>query len=142
MSFLSKDKQQNSEKEKKEDWLKAEGKLIVDIYETDKDLVIEAPIAGVSSDDIEISLEKDLLIIKGKREKGDDKEKRKYLLQECYWGPFSREIILPVEVNSAKAEAEVNNGMLTIKIPKVKKPKNGKIKITTRKKKKNNKSEE
>lgn len=133
--FSSKEKKEKViEKEDKENWLEPEGKLIIDLYETDKDLVIEAPVAGVNPDDIEISLEKDLLIIKGKREKKNGKEKRKYLIQECYWGPFSREIILPVEVDSMNIKAEIENSFLIIKIPKL--HREGKRKIEV----KNNKS--
>ena len=131
MSFLSskEKKENNKEEENKENWLEPEGRLIIDLYETDKDLVIEAPVAGVNPDDIEISLEKDLLIIKGKREKKNEKEKRKYLIQECYWGPFSREIILPVEVDSMNIRAEIENSFLIVRIPKAYREEKRKIEV-------------
>ncbi len=141
MSFLSKNKSSKKEKEpeskgekekldmSEKGWLKPEGQLIVDLYETNSDLVLEAPIAGVKPNDLEIFIEKDLLTIKGKRESSGGDEKRNYFYGECYWGPFSREIILPVEVDNVRAKAEVDNGILTIRIPKLQREKKRKIEI-------------
>jgi HSP20 family protein len=103
-----------------EDWLDKEkiGQLTVDLYQTDKEIIIQSAIAGVEPEDLDITIEDDLVIIKGKREKKLIEEKRNYFYQECHWGQFYREIILPAEADSSKAVASMEQGILTIKIPK------------------------
>jgi len=71
-----------------------EGRLTVDVYQTDDEIVIVAPVAGVSPDDIDISLSGDMITIKGKREMNPKENEVDYLYQECFWGSFSRTIIL------------------------------------------------
>ncbi|MDP3244188.1 MAG: Hsp20/alpha crystallin family protein [bacterium] len=100
--------------------LASEGELAVDVYETDKDVVIKAAIAGVKSDDINLNLEGDLLTIRGTR-RDDEKENRNYFCQECYFGPFSRSVILPTHVKTDKARAQLQRGILIITLPKNKK---------------------
>ena len=97
--------------------LEADGQLTVDIYQTSSDLVIQSAVAGVDLKDLDISIDRDLVLIKGERNK-PDQEKRDYFCKECYWGTFSRKIILPVEVNCDKIQAILKKGILTIKIPK------------------------
>ncbi len=94
-----------------------EGQLAVDIYETTKALIVKAPIAGVNPEDIDISVNDDMLTIRGKRHgaKADDAA---YLIRECYWGNFSRSVILPVDVRAESIEATMVNGVLTITLPK------------------------
>jgi HSP20 family protein len=106
--------QKETKKEEKE------GQLVVDMYHTSDNLFIEAPIAGVKSDQINIFLENDVLTIEGEREREEDEE-REYLIKECFWGRFKRKIALPFEVNFDKAEATLKDGVLKIKIPKLKK---------------------
>ena len=65
-------------------------------------------------EDLKISLHNDLLMIKGKRAIGKEFAEENYLFKECYWGPFSRSIILPAEVDNKRVEAEIENGVLTI----------------------------
>jgi len=103
-----------------EDWLDKEkiGQLTVDLYQTDKEIIIQSAIAGVEPEDLDITIEDDLVIIKGKREKKFKEEKRNYFYQECHWGQFFREIILPVEADSSKTVASMEQGILTIRIPK------------------------
>ena len=114
------------------DWLDQEfGQLTVDLYQTDKEVVVQSAIAGVEPEDLDISIEDDLLIIRGKREKRFAQEKKNYFYQECFWGQFSREIILPVEVDSSRIEASMDQGVLTIRIPKIKTETKKKIKIKT-----------
>ena len=115
------------EKEKK--WFEPEGQLAIDVYQTEKDLVIQSAIAGVRPEDLEIFIEGDRILIKGKREKPAEKEERNYFYQECYWGPFSREIILPVETDPSRAEAAMKEGILTIRIPKIEREKKRRIEI-------------
>lgn len=100
-------------------WLKSEGQLVVDVYETGGDIVIRTAIAGIKTEDLDISIENDTVIIKGERKEMDEESGKNYFYQECYWGSFSREIILPAEVNAGRAEATMKNGILTIRIPKI-----------------------
>jgi HSP20 family protein len=91
-----------------------EGQLSIDVYHDDKRIVIKSTIAGARPENLKISLHNDLLIIKGKRENEENVPENSYLFKECYWGPFSRSIILPSEVDSKRVEAEIENGVLTI----------------------------
>ena len=103
-----------------------EGQLAVDVYQTKNDLVIQSAIAGIKAEDLDISIENDTLIIKGEREKPDEKE-QDYFTQECYWGIFSRKIILPVEVDPSRISAKMKQGILTISLPKIEREKKRKV---------------
>ncbi|MBU0648347.1 Hsp20/alpha crystallin family protein [Patescibacteria group bacterium] len=108
-----------------------EGHLIVDMYERENSYYIVAPTAGVGSDDIEIELNDDQITIKGQRSKEPESPDRKYHIQECYWGQFSRHITFPTPVDSEKAAATFKDGMLTICIPKAKSAQTKTLKIKT-----------
>ena len=95
-----------------------EGELVVDVYETDANFVVLAAIAGVLIKDMDISIEKDMMVIKGNRCDPHGNPDKKYFYQECYWGPFSRKIVLPENINIDEADAQMEKGLLTIKIPK------------------------
>jgi len=111
-----------------EKWPEPEGQLAIDIYQTESELVIQSAIAGVKPEDLDVAIEKDLLTIRGRRKKPSDEE-GDYFSQECYWGSFSREIILPVEVDPGRVEASLTEGVLTIRIPKIERDKKRKIAI-------------
>ncbi|MEK7496549.1 MAG: Hsp20/alpha crystallin family protein [Patescibacteria group bacterium] len=96
-----------------------EGQLAVDVYQTDQELIIISTIAGVGPDDIEITLNNDLVTIRGQRQKGDTAPKEDYFYQECYWGSFSRSIVLPVEINPGEASVSLKYGLLKIVLPKI-----------------------
>lgn len=146
VSFLSKlagikDEAQKNNSSGKDNWLKPdkeggdwldenyEGQLSVDVYSTDKEIVIKSTIAGVQTEDIDISVNNDMLTIRGERQNEADAKLEEYYYQECYWGSFSRSIILPVEVDSDKVNASLKNGVLTIRLPKVRKSKNILVKV-------------
>ena len=95
-----------------------DGELVVDVFETNADFVVLAAIAGVQIKDLDISLEKEMMVIKGNRCDPHENPEKKYFYQECYWGPFSRKVILPENINIDKADAQIDKGILTIKIPK------------------------
>ena len=95
-----------------------DGELVVDVYETNSDFVVLAAIAGIQIKDLDISLEKDMMIIKGNRGDPHDQLDKKYFYQECYWGPFSRKIVLPENIDIDKADAQIDKGILTVKIPR------------------------
>lgn len=102
------------------------GQLAIDVYQTENDLVIQSAIAGVKPETLDVIMEKDIIAIKGAREKPFE-ETGDYFSQECYWGSFSREVILPAEVDPNKVMAELKDGILTIRIPKLQKEKRRKI---------------
>lgn len=120
-------------KEKKEkDWLgESEGQLTIDVYQTPAEIVIKSTIAGVGSEDIDITMNNDMITIKGMRHKDEDVVEEDYYYQECYWGPFSRSIILPVDVEVDQVRASMKNGILTIRLPKIEKAQTKKISIET-----------
>jgi len=96
-----------------------EGELVVDVFETNSDFVVLTAIAGVQIKDLDISVEKDMMVIKGNRIDPHDHPEKKYFYQECYWGPFSRKIVLPENIDTEAANAQMDKGMLVIKIPKM-----------------------
>ena len=73
----------------------------------------------------------DMITIKGIREKDEEVKEEDYYYQECYWGSFSRSVILPVDVEVDQAQASMKNGILTIRLPKIEKIKTKKIEIMT-----------
>jgi HSP20 family protein len=95
-----------------------EGQLAVDVFQTEKKIIIKSTIAGVVPENLKISLHNDLLTIKGCRNLKENVAEEDYLYRECYWGPFSRSIILPSEVDNKKVEADLENGLLTITLYK------------------------
>jgi len=106
-----------------------EGQLSIDVYQTPKDIIIKSTIAGVKPSDIDIAINNDMLTIRGKREMGDEVKNGDYLFRECYWGAFSRSIILPVEIQAEKIDASLENGVLTVILPKAKPAKEISIKV-------------
>jgi HSP20 family protein len=119
---------EKEEKREEEKWPEPEGELAIDMYQTDEELVIQSPIAGIKSEDLNLYLEGDILFIEGERKKPTE-EKGDYFLQECYWGKFSRKIVLPVEINPEKISATFRDGILTIRIQKISKERRKKILI-------------
>lgn len=131
---IKKEKEVDFEKvsiEQEDDLFDSEGELTVDVFQSGKDLIIQSAIAGIDSEDLDITIENDLVIIKGERAKRFTEEENNYFFQECYWGKFSREIILPVEVDSSRAEASMKKGILTIRIPVIK-SRRGKTKVSVK----------
>lgn len=106
------------------DWMEDyEGQLAVDVFQTDDEVVVKAPIAGVKPEDLEISITDEVVSIKGERKESQEIARENYLCQECYWGSFARNYVLPVPVLGDKAQASLKHGILTIKIPKQEKTK-------------------
>ncbi|KKS65873.1 MAG: Protein containing Heat shock protein Hsp20 protein [Parcubacteria group bacterium GW2011_GWA1_42_7] len=117
-------------KETQQDWMPdSEGQLTIDVYQNASEIIIKSTIAGVSPEDLDITITNDMVTIKGKREKDEEIQTDDYYYQECYWGAFSRSVILPVDVEADKAQAGMKNGILTIRLPKIEKIKTRKIKV-------------
>ena len=106
-----------------------EGQLTVDVYQTNDDIVIRSTIAGVTAKDIDISITNDMVTIKGARNPDENVKSSAFYYQELYWGPFSRSIILPEEVDADKAVASMKNGILTLKLPKMAKSRTKRVRI-------------
>lgn len=124
-------KEEGENKEKKqwaEEIEESAGQLAIDVYQTETDLVIQSAIAGVGIDKLDISMERDVITIKGIRRKPFEEE-GDYFVQECYWGPFARQVIMPAEVDPDKAEASMKEGILTIRIPRILREKKRTIKV-------------
>jgi len=115
-----------------DDWLSEEndGQLSIDVYQDEHNIYVLAPIAGVKSKDIDISITDEVVTIRGTRLPGHDADSEKHFTQECYWGPFSRSYVLPIAVNSESAKATLKDGLLKIEIPKDEKVKTKVIKIS------------
>jgi HSP20 family protein len=99
-------------------YFSGEAQLSVDVYEDDSNIIIKSTVAGVNPEDLEISISNDLLTIRGSRQQDEETTDDNYYCRECYWGSFSRSIVLPREVDQKKIDATIKNGILTIKLPK------------------------
>lgn len=99
-----------------------EGQLAVDVFQTPEDIVIQSTLAGVKVEDIDIAVNNDMVTIRGVRKRDRDVKSDEFFYQECYWGGFSRSIILPVDVKSDRVHAALKNGILTVVLPKADKP--------------------
>ena len=103
-----------------------DGQLAVDVYEASTAIVVVSLLAGVKLNDLDIALHNNMLTLKGRREKPSELGKiseQNSLCQECFWGPFSRSIILPADVLAEEINATLQNGVLMITLPKATKKK-------------------
>lgn len=111
------------------DFEDTEGHLTIDVYQDSENIYIESAIAGVDSDDIDVAITPESVVIKGRREKIEKVKTDDYLYQECFWGNFSRSVILPQEVDPDKSTASMKNGVLKISLPKISHQKGKRVKI-------------
>ena len=115
---------------KDEEWMNDyEGALNIDMYQTKDNVIIKSTIAGVRPDDIDITVANDMVTIKGSRSREEKVTQDDYFYQECYWGSFSRSVIVPVDIDSEEIEADLKDGILTVIIPKAAKAKTKKVKV-------------
>ncbi len=108
-----------------------EGELPVDMYHTGDAIIIRALVAGVSPDDLDIAITRDMVTIKGRREEYQEVGDDDYYHRELFWGSFSRTLLLPEEVLIDEAEAQEKHGLLEIKLPKVDKERSTRLKVRT-----------
>jgi len=106
-----------------------EGQLSVDVYQTADHIILKAVVAGVKPDHLDVSITRDMVTIKGKREEQKEVTEENYFYKELYWGSFSRTILLPQEVEVDGAEANEKHGVLIIKLPKIDKDRETKLKV-------------
>ena len=107
----------------------AEGQLTIDVYQTDTEIVIKSTIAGVKPEDLDVSISNDMITIKGERKNEEVVDDNGYYYRECYWGSFSRSVVLPTDVLAEKIDATLKNGILTIRLPKADVTKTKKIQV-------------
>lgn len=113
-------------------WLEEEseeGQLAVDVYQTPKEIIVQAMVAGVLPENLQVNITRDMITIKGKREESRTISEDNYFAQELYWGSFSRTILLPHEIEPEEAEAVEKNGLLVVKLPKIDKEKKATVKV-------------
>ena len=122
-------------KESEEEWTSenlehsADGELPVDMYQTDDSIVIRALVAGVSPDDLDIAITRDMVTIRGSREEIQEAPDENYFHRELFWGSFSRTILLPEEVIIDEAEAKEKHGLLEIVLPKLDKERSARLMV-------------
>ena len=109
--------------------IEEEGELSVDVYQNGNDVIIQAMIAGVKPDDLTISVTRESVTIKGKRERNAETIENGYVVKELYWGAFSRTITLPTEVDTDGVEAIEKHGLITIRLPRLDKARTQKVKV-------------
>ena len=108
------------------------GELAVDVYDTPDAVVVKALVAGVQPQSFDISLTREMLTVSGRREDEKVVEDDHYFQRELYWGSFSRTILLPEDVDVDMAEASEKHGILMIRLPKINKKKQTKLKVRSR----------
>ncbi len=136
-TFVSRDFDRRADKEEKSKSLKTvlqdedeeDGQLTVDMFQNPNEIIIQAVVAGVRPDELDVSITQDMVTIHGRRQKQKEISGDDYYYQELYWGGFSRSILLPQEVDSEEAEASLKQGLLTIKLPKLDKDRVQKVKV-------------
>lgn len=108
-----------------------DAELTVDVYQTPEMIVVKSMIAGVRPEDLDVSITRDSVTIRGKREEERVSESDEFLLKELYWGSFSRTVSLPEEIDVDEAEAIEKHGLLILKLPKLDKRRLSKLKVKT-----------
>ena len=106
-----------------------EGELSVDVYQTATEIIIEAMVAGVKPEDLHLSITRDMVTIKGRRDGNTQISHDDYFYKELYWGSFTRTILLPHEVEIEEAEAVEKHGLLIVRLPKLDKARQTKLKV-------------
>lgn len=106
-----------------------DAELTLDVYQNNNEIIVQTMIAGVHPDNLSINITRDSLSIRGKREENQSVNRDDYYIQELYWGSFSRTISLPEEIDLEEAEAIEKHGLLIIKLPKIDKNREQKLKV-------------
>jgi HSP20 family protein len=91
----------------------------LDIFEFDNYYILKAPMAGVKLSDLDIEINDNVITVRGVRKQTDDIPQEHYLLQEYFWGEFSRSVTLPCSIDPKKVKATFNkDAILKILVPK------------------------
>jgi HSP20 family protein len=108
-----------------------DGELPVDMYQTDDEIIIRAIVAGVDPSDLEISITRDMVTVRGIREEYQEAQDDGYFHRELFWGSFSRTLLLPEEVAIDESDAQEKHGMLEIRMPKLDKHRSTQLRVKT-----------
>ena len=100
-----------------------EAELAIDMHQTPTEIIVRTMVAGVKPEDLQISISREMITIKGSRSVERESKEGDFFTQELYWGSFARTIMLPQEVDADNAEAIEKHGLLTIRLPKILKEK-------------------
>jgi len=106
-----------------------DGELPVDVYNTPTEIIVKTMVAGMKPESLDIDITRSMVSIKGTREETRDIEEKDYYHKELYWGTFARSVTLPEEIDVEESEATEKNGLLTIRLPKIDKAKQNKLKV-------------
>ena len=106
-----------------------DAQLTVDVFQTPTEIVIKTMVAGVKPEDLDVSITRDSVTIRGKRSEDRTLSSDEYLHRELYWGSFVRTINLPEEIDVDGSEAVEKNGMLVIDLPKLDKNRQTKLRV-------------
>jgi len=117
---------------REENWINnapEEGELNIDVYQNPNEIIIKTMVAGVKPEDLDVSISRDMVTIKGKRENERTIADDDYFHRELYWGSFSRAIVLPQEIDVDASEAIEKHGLLILKLPKLDKNRQTRLKV-------------
>lgn len=106
-----------------------DGQLAVDVFQDKDNVYVKSTIAGVKPEDLDISIGNNIVTIRGERQQEEEVKGTDYIMQECYWGSFSRSFALPVEIDPDKANADLKDGILTLTLPKASRARTKKLKV-------------
>ncbi len=106
-----------------------EAELTVDVYQTPTEIIVQTMVAGVKPEDLELTIARDMVTIRGKREENRTIDEENYFAKELYWGTFSRTISLPEEIDPEEAEATERHGLLTLKLQKIDRERKTNLKV-------------
>ena len=95
------------------------GQLTIDVFQDEDHIYVQSAVAGVDPDSLDVHITKESVSVKGKRERTHKVTEKDFFYQECFWGAFSRSVVLPEEVDPDKSVASLKNGILTVKMPKL-----------------------
>jgi len=123
-----------TEESAREEWMEEgaaedDGQLAIDVYQTDDAIVVKSIIGGIRPEDLDLTVTNDMVTIKGVRQNSEEIVDDNYYYQECFWGSFSRSVILPCDIRTDGVEASMKNGILTIRMPKIEKGSSTKIEV-------------
>ncbi|MDD3190410.1 MAG: Hsp20/alpha crystallin family protein [Candidatus Pacebacteria bacterium] len=106
-----------------------DGQLAIDVYQTEDAIVVKSIIGGIRPEDLDLTVTNDMVTIKGVRQNSEEIVDDNYYYQECFWGSFSRSVILPCDIRTDGVEASMKNGILTIRMPKIEKGSSTKVEV-------------
>lgn len=122
-------KSENGKKGLPADTEPEEGELTIDVYQTPDDIIIKTFVAGLKPEDLDISITREMVTIRGSRQEASEVNEGDYFHKELYWGSFSRTILLPQEIDVDASEASEKHGLLTLRLPKLDKSRQTKLKV-------------